>query len=457
MQNLKRALLARHLAMMSICAVIGAGYLLGAGAAINAAGPAVLISYALGGLVTLLVVALLAEMASGMPAAGSFQFYVSLSLGGYAGFITGSTYWLAFLLGPATEAIVAGEILHSWFPAIPNWAFYLLIAALVVAVNGAGVLLFGEAEFWLGMIKTLALVAFILVGAASLLGSTGMLGGLSGIDGMGVAGASAGWGGFAPMGLAGILGAMMIVIFAYGGAEAIGMASEESLRPEKDIPRALIGSTLAIIALYMISTAVLVSIFPWSQAGISTSPYTDAFRILLGPGAATAMNFVVLTAALSTIGMGVYATSRVLFSLSRDGYVSSAFSHVGRAGTPLPAIAASGAVLFLGALVFYLFPAFAYLWLASLSGFGFLFSWLMIALSQPKLHNILLESSPNKSNWKAPFFPHLQRLAVVLMLAIFAAQALIPGGRIVLLSGALWLAAVSVYYLAAFKRGFEQS
>lgn len=455
MQNLKRALLARHLAMMSICAVIGAGYLLGAGAAINAAGPAVLISYALGGLVTLLVVALLAEMASGMPAAGSFQFYVSLSLGGYAGFITGSTYWLAFLLGPATEAIVAGEILHSWFPAIPNWAFYLLIAALVVAVNGAGVLLFGETEFWLGMIKTLALVAFILVGAASLLGSTGMLGGLSGIDGMGVAGASPGWGSFAPMGLAGILGAMMIVIFAYGGAEAIGMASEESLRPEKDIPRALIGSTLAIIALYMISTAVLVSILPMSQAGISTSPYTDAFRILLGPGAATAMNFVVLTAALSTIGMGVYATSRVLFSLSRDGYVSSAFSHVGSAGTPLPAIAASGAVLFLGALVFYLFPAFAYLWLASLSGFGFLFSWLMIALSQPKLHSILLEGSPNKSNWKAPFFPHLQRLAVVLMLAIFAAQALIPGGRIVLLSGALWLVAVSVYYLAAFKRGFE--
>lgn len=446
--------------MMSICAVIGAGYLLGAGAAINAAGPAVLISYALGGLVTILVVALLAEMASGMPAAGSFQFYVSLAHGGFAGFITGSIYWLAFLIGPATEAIVAGEILHSWFPAVPNWAFYLLIAALVVAVNGAGVLLFGEAEFWLGMIKTLALVAFILVGAAALLGPTGTLGGLSGINALGAGaadgiGASSGWGGFAPMGLAGILSAMMIVIFAYGGAEAIGMASEESLRPEKDIPRALISSTLAIVALYMISTAVLVSILPWSQAGISTSPYTDAFRILLGPGAAIAMNFVVLTAALSTIGMGVYATSRVLFSLSRDGYVPSAFSQVGSAGTPLPSIAASGMVLFLGALVFYLFPAFAYLWLASLSGFGFLFSWLMIALSQPKLHSILQESNPNKSAWKAPFFPHLQRLAVVLMLAIFAAQALIPSGRIVLLSGAGWLVAASIYYLAAFKRGFK--
>jgi len=455
MQYLKRALSARHLSMMSICAVIGAGYLLGAGAAINAAGPAVLISYAIGGLVTLLVVALLAEMASAMPAAGSFQFYVSLTLGGYAGFITGCTYWLAFLLGPATEAIVAGEILHSWFPAVPNWAFYLLIAALVVAVNGAGVLLFGEAEFWLGMIKTLALLAFILVGAAALFNSSSGFGGLEIASVSGMAANWGGMGGFAPMGLAGVLGAMMIVIFAYGGAEAIGMASEESLRPEKDIPRALIGSVLAIIALYMISTAVLVNVLPWNQAGISSSPYTDALLHLLGPGGALAMNFVILTAALSTIGMGVYATSRVLFSLSRDGYVPSAFSQIGGAGTPTPAIAVSGLVLFLGALVFYLFPDFAYLWLASLSGFGFLFSWLMIALSQPKLRSILQESDSGSPAWKVPLFPHLQRLAVFLMVVILAAQALIPSGRIVLISGGAWLVLASIYYLATFKRGFK--
>lgn len=456
MQYLKHVLSARHLTMMSICAVIGAGYLLGAGAAISVAGPAVLVSYAIGGLVTLLVVALLAEMASAMPAAGSFQFYVSLTLGGYAGFITGCTYWLAFLLGPATEAIVAGEILHSWFPAVPNWAFYLLIAALVVAANVAGVLLFGEAEFWLGMIKTLALLAFILVGAAALINYSSWLGsgGLQIANGSGIA-ANLGAGGFAPMGWAGILGAMMIVIFAYGGAEAIGMASEESLHPEKDIPRALIGSVLAVIALYMSSTAVLVNVLPWHQAGISSSPYTDAFLQLLGPGGALAMNFVILTAALSTIGMGVYATSRVLFSMSRNGYAPSSFSQIGSAGTPTLAIAASGLALFLGALVFYLFPDFAYLWLASLSGFGFLFSWLMIALSQPKLRSILQESDSGRPAWRVPLFPHLQRLAVVLMVAILAAQALIPSGRIVLISGGAWLMLASIYYLAAFKRGFR--
>ena len=442
-QTLKRDLMARHLTMMSLGAVIGAGYLLGAGAAINAAGPAVIISYALGGLVTLLVVVLLAEMAAAMPAAGSFQFYVSLSLGGWAGFVTGCTYWLAFLLGPATEAIVAGEILHTWFPVLPNYAFYLLIAALVIVVNAAGVLFFGEAEFWLSMIKALALVAFILAGLAALFSPAGWQTGPGSFTGVG---------GFAPAGLGGIFGAMMLVIFAYGGAEAIGMASEESKRPDRDIPRSLIGSVLMIITLYMVSTAVLVSVLPWNQVGISSSPYTDAFRALLGPGAALAMNFVVLTAALSTIGMGVYATSRVLFSMARDGYFPRSLARIGMAGTPSNAVALCCLVLFLGAMVFYLFPNFAYLWLASLSGFGFLFSWLMIALSQPGLRRMLQENSPTKLTWKVPFFPHIQRLAVILMVAIFAAQIFLPGGRTVLMAGGAWIILTSVYYQLLVQR-----
>jgi len=443
MQNLKRDLLARHLTMMSLGAVIGAGYLLGAGAAINVAGPAVIISYALGGLVTLLMVALLAEMAAAMPAAGSFQFYVSLSLGGWAGFITGCTYWLAFLIGPATEAIVAGEILHTWFPILPNWIFYLLIAVLVMAVNAAGVLFFSEAEFWLAMIKALALVAFILVGLAALFSPAAWQ--------ISPAFAAAP-GGFAPAGLGGILGAMMMVIFAYGGAEAIGMASEESKKPDRDIPRSLICSVLIIIIIYMVSTAVLVSVLPWSQAGISSSPYTDAFQILLGPGAGLAMNFVVLTAALSTIGMGVYATSRVLFSMARDGYFPETLARIGKTGTPTNATALCCLVLFLGAMAFYLFPDFAYLWLASLSGFGFLFSWLMISLSQPGLRRMILESSPEKLAWKVPFFPHIQRLAVILMAAILVAQVFLPGGRIALLAGGAWIVLASAYYFAISRR-----
>ncbi|VVB68242.1 Amino acid permease [uncultured archaeon] len=429
--------------MMSLGAVIGAGYLLGAGAAINAAGPAVMISYALGGLVTLLVVALLAEMAAAMPAAGSFQFYVSFSLGGWAGFVTGCTYWLAFLIGPATEAIVAGEILHTWFPILPNWIYYLLIAALVMAVNAGGVLFFGEAEFWLAMIKALGLVAFILVGLAALFSPAGWQ--IS--PGMATA-----WGGFAPAGLGGILGAMMMVIFAYGGAEAIGMASEESKRPDRDIPRSLIGSVLLIIIIYMVSTAVLVSVLPWNQAGISSSPYTDAFRLLLGPGAALAMNFVVLTAALSTIGMGVYATSRVLFAMARDGYFPKALARIGKTGTPVYATGLWCLVLFLGAMAFYLFPDFAYLWLASLSGFGFLFSWLMIALSQPGLRRMLEKSSPEKLVWRVPLFPHIQRLAVILMAAILVAQVFLPSGRIVLLAGGAWIILASLYYFAVLRR-----
>lgn len=441
--SLKRALKARHLSMMCLGAVVGAGYLLGAGAAIKAAGPAVIVSYALGGLITLLVVALLAEMAAAMPVAGSFQFYVTLSLGGWAGFVTGWTYWLAFLLGPATETIVAGSILHSWFPAVPAWAFYILIAALAVVVNVVGVLFFGEAEFWLSMIKAAALVAFILVGAFALFSpSAGVSMGYSFSD----------LGGFAPTGLEGILGAMMIVIFAYGGAESIGMASEESKRPKKDIPKSMIGMVLTIIVLYMLSTAILVGVLPWTEAGLSSSPYADAFNLLLGQRAALAMNFVVLTAALSTIGMGVYATSRVLFSMSRDGYFPRIFSHTGRGDTPSYAIAASGFVLLLGAMVFYLFPDFAYIWLASLSGFGFLFSWLMIALSHPGQRELAIRKGNGRAVWKVPFYPYVQYLTVMLMALVIMAQIFLPGGVNVLSAGAVWLILASIYYHIIVKR-----
>jgi len=444
-ETLKRVLAFRHLTMMSLVAVIGAGYLLGAGSAINAAGPSVMISYAIGGVITLLVVSLLAEMTSAMPASGSFQFYAGLTLGSYAGFVTGCTYWLAFLLGPATEAIVAGEILHSWFPHVPSWSFYLLIALLVVALNAAGARIFAETEFWLGMLKVLALSAFILVGLASFLSVPGVPLGLQSAF-------FAGWEGFAPMGGAGIFAAMMIVVFAYGGAEAIGMASEESLHPARDTPKALIGSVLVIVALYMLSTAVLVSVLPWSRAGIGSSPFTDALFLLLGNGGALAMNFVVLTAALSTIGMGVYAASRVMFSMSRERYFPSFLCRIGRGGAPDNSIIICGIVLLLGALVFYIFPDFAYVWLASLSGFGFLFSWLMIALSHPGLHRIAQENHPEGLAWQAPFYPHLQRIAVALIVAVFAAQALVPAGKLVLISGGVWLVLLSAYYAAVLDR-----
>ncbi len=389
---------------------------------------------------------LLMEMAVGMPVAGSFQKYATIALGPWAGLATGWTYWLAFLIGPASETIAAGTFLHIWFPSVPIWVFCLVVALLMTIVNLVGVTFFGEVEFWLSLVKVVALVVFILWGAVAIFGITPT-------PEVSVANL-VNDGGFLPAGLVGLVGAMLLVMFSYGGTEAIGTAAEESEHPERDLPKVLRSTIYRIVVLFVLSILVLVMVLPWAKAGTSSSPFVDAMGVLGGPVAANIMNFVVLTAALSCIDSGVYATSRMLFSLSRDGYFPEVFSrvHSGRQ-TPTAAIAVSCAVLFLGALLFVFAPDFAYVWLASLSGFGFLFAWLMIALSQPGMRKILEAKGPLK--WRAPGTPYIQWITVALILLIYAGQFWVPGGWVMIAVGVGWLGLASVYYFAVGKRSYE--
>ena len=451
-EPLKRDLKSRHLMMISIGGVIGAGYFLGAGGAIQMAGPAVVISYFVGGFVTILVMALLAEMAVAMPVAGSFQVYATKTMGPRAGFMTGWTYWFAFLIGPASETIAAGTFLNLWFPMVPIWVFSLVVAALMTAVNIIGVLVFGEVEFWLSLIKVVALVAFIIWGCVVVFGMPMQDASLSNLWG-----ANSDPSGFAPMGPAGVIGAMLIVFFSYGGTEAIGTAAEESHNPARDIPRALTGTVVRIVVLYVISITVLLMVVPWQKLGVSSSPYVDAMMVLGGPVFGNIMNFVVLTAALSCIDTGVYATSRMLYSLSRDGYFPKIFSTVNaKRKVPVAAAIACCAVLFLGALLAYFWNN-AYVWVAGVSGFGFLFAWLMIVLSQPGMRKIILRDNPDALKWKAPFTPFIQYLAVVMIIAVFIGQFFIPDGWKTMLAGVIWLCITLLYYQFVAKKSHTKA
>lgn len=447
-QSLKRDLKARHLTMISIGGVIGAGYFLGSGAAIQMAGPSVIFSYLIGGFITILVMALLAEMAVAMPVAGSFQVYATKSLGPMAGFVTGWTYWFAFLIGPASETIAAGTFLHMWFPAVPIWLFSLVVAVLMTAVNLIGTLIFGEVEFWLSLIKVVALLVFIVWGCVSVFGlhmANVTFSNLYTHEG------------FAPMGFTGVLAAMIIVLFSYGGTEAIGTAAEESQNPARDIPKALSGTVFRIVVLFVVSIAVLLMVLPWNQAGISSSPYVAAVTKLGGPVAGNIMNFVVLTAALSCIDSGVFATSRMLYSLSKDNYFPKVFSKLHpKSKTPVNAILACCVVLFLGALVnFYM--SSAYFWLASVSGFGFIFAWLMIVLSQPGMRKKFEKENPSALKWKVPFYPYTQYLAAVLIIGVLIGQFFVPGGWKTMVAGIVWLLFASLYYLFVAKKSVEKA
>jgi len=449
---LKRDLKGRHLMMISIGGVIGAGFFLGAGGAIQMAGPAVVISYAVGGLITIMVMALLAEMAVSMPVAGSFQVYAAKTMGKRAGLMAGWTYWFAFLIGPASETIAAGIFLHAWIPVVPVWVFALIVAIAMTIINIIGVLVFGEVEFWLSLVKVVALVGFILWGAVALFGLH-----IEHASWSNLWAASADKPGFAPMGIAGIVGAMLVVMFSYGGTEAIGTAAEESANPARDIPRALTGTVVRIVVLYVISITVLVMIVPWQNISTDSSPYVDAFKALGGPWMGDIMNFVVLTAALSCIDTGVYATSRMLYSLARDRYFPQVFAKVNeKRKVPTAAIIACCAVLFLGALM----AAFwenAYIWVAQVSGFGFMFAWLMIALSQPGMRKITLRDNPEALKWKAPFTPYIQWVTVALIILVFVGQFFVDGGWKMLAAGGVWLAIVLIYYQFVAKRSLDKA
>ena len=447
--SLAKGLQSRHVTMLAVGGVIGAGFFLGAGSTINTAGPAVVFSYLFGGLITFLVMVLLTEMAVSTPVAGSFQKYAEMSLGPLPGFLTGWTYWLAFLIGPASESIAAGTFLNVWFPQVPIWVFALIVAALMTIVNLVGVKFFGELEFWLSLIKVVALALFIIGGCVALVG-------IAPVEHVSFSNLTSN-GGVAPAGIGGVATAMMIVMFSFGGTEAIGTAAEESEHPERDLPKALRSTLARILILFVLSIFVLVCVLPWQKAGVSSSPFVDATRILAGPIAANIMNFVVLIAALSCIDAGIYATSRMMFSMSRDGFFPKVFAKTSsKTKAPVNAILVSCLMLFIGAILYYFFQDFAYTWLASVSGFGFLFAWLMICLSQPGMRAIALKRD-GKLAWQAPGGRPLQIAAVVLIAAIYVGQLFSVSGRETLLAGIIWLLIATGYYFAIGKKRFLAS
>lgn len=439
--NLKRTLQARHLVMMAIGGVIGAGFFLGVGGAIKLAGPAVIIAYLIGGVIALLITFLLGEMAVALPVAASFQAYSSIAISPFVGFLTGWTYWLAFLLGPASEVIAAGTFLHLWFPGIPIWELCLIVAASLTAVNLISAHLFGEVEFWLSLIKVIAILAFIILGTMAL--------GFSSNPNISLHNFFI-YGGFAPHGFSGIISAMLLVIFSYGGIESLGTAVEETTEPQKIIPQVLKGSILRIFVLYILSITVLLAVLPWNQAGLSSSPFDDAFKILggarFGKILENIINAVLITAALSCIDTGIFATSRMLFAMADQGYFPTFLTKLHRhRKVPINAILISSSILFIGVLAS-IYSVNAYVWIGSLSGFGFLFSWLIIAISQPRMRKIIMHNNPGALKWKAPFYPMSGYIACGLILAIFVGELFTADGQKILLAGCAWFIVASLYY-----------
>jgi len=443
--ELQRGLEARHITLMSLGAAIGVGLFLGSAGAIKLAGPAVLLTYALGGIFIFFMMRALGEIATDHPVAGSFSRYARELLGPLAGFLTGWNYWFLWIVTCMAEITAAGIYMQLWFPDSPKWMWALFALILMTAINLIAAKAFGEMEFWFAMIKIVAIIFMIVLGLALILfgfGNDGVALGFSNL-----------WshGGFMPNGFSGIIAALPIVMFAYLGVEMIGVTAGEAKNPKKVIPRAINTVLIRILIFYIGALTVIMAIYPWDQITDGNSPFVMMFENVGIRYATGIINFVVLTAALSSCNSGIFSTGRMLFNLSHQKQAPKIFGKVGKTGVPTNAIYMSAIVLLIGVALNYFVDEKVFTYITSVSTFGAVFTWIMILVTQIKYRKTLSTEQVNKLSFKMFLYPYTSYISIVFFLFVVVLMAFNEGTRIALIVGPIWMIFLLVLYFSYYK------
>jgi AAT family amino acid transporter len=446
--GLNKALTKAQVVMIGLGGAIGTGLFMGSGIAIGYAGPAVLISYAIAGFVALVMVFSLSEMAVVHPAAGSFGVYAETYLNPWSGFIVRYTYWIAQVIAIGGEAVAAGVYMTFWFPTVPVWMWSVGFAFILLYVNARSVSNFGTIEYWFAMIKVSAIILFIILGAVNIFGLGVPASGFHNLTGLS--------GGFMPNGFGGVWMAVIMGIFSFNGIEVIAVTSGEVKEPTKAIPAALRTMIVRLFLFYILALAIVLTVVPWTETGakvVAQSPFVRVFAQVGIPFAAGIMNFVVVSAALSSMNTNVYLCSRMLFSLSRGGYAPKFLGTLGRTRTPTGAIVTSGACILLAAAVSKLTPL-AYNYLFGVALFGAMIVWIIILLSHLSFRRRYQGAALPV---RMPFFPLMQLAGLALLVAVLITMGLdTEFWNISWICGVPWLVLLSlVYFIWKARRRAE--
>ena len=443
-RGLSRELSERQVAMMAIGSAIGTGLFLGSALAVRMAGPGVILSYIFACLIALLLMGCLSEMAVAHPTAGSFGVYAELYLSRWAGFAIRYTYWAAQSIAVGGEAVAAAIYTQWWFPNTPAWAWVIFYAALVIFINARSVGTFGEFEYWFSMIKVSAITVFIILGVA-------ILAGVHQDRPIGLENFRA-HGGFLPMGWMGVWLALAFVVFSFMGSEVVAVTAGEAKDPSRTVPRAMRTMLARLAIFYIGAIAILVGVIPWTQIqpghNITVSPFVQVFAVMHIPAAAHVINFVVLTAALSSMNCNLYLGTRMVFSLARSGYAPASLGHLSARGTPMGALWFSAAGLGVAVLMAILFPATAFVYMFGVSLFGGLFAWLLIFISHIGFRRQWRERGQRPPFMMLPLFPLTTIAGGAAVLAILLSTWWVPGMRIALEAGVPWIVLVTLFYFS---------
>jgi amino acid transporter, AAT family len=441
--GLKSKLSPRQVAMIGLGCTIGTGLFLGSAISVKLAGPALILSFAAGALIALAVMWALAEMAVEHPAPGSFGLYAEMYLHPWAGFAVRYTYWLTLVMVIGSEVGAAAIYCAFWLPHVPSWLWIGGFSLVLLFINTFSIEDFGSIEYWFAMIKVVTIAAFLILGAMLLFGV--------GFPRIGLVNFTA-HGGFAPNGLRGIGLGVVMAIYSFLGLEIVGVTAGEAADPKTAVPRALRRTLGSLAVFYLGGLALVVGIVPWTEIGLEQSPFVLVFEKVGIPAASHVMNFVVLSAALSSALCNLYFTGRMLFSLSRGGFAPARLGQLSKKGMPVAALLTSSIGLAVAMVLSQVFQQTAFLFLLNVAFFGGPFAWLITLATHIAFRNKISKSNRRIARF-APLGIWSSVAGIAALLAVLVSTWWIPDFHLTLLAGPPWLVFVTVCYFIWRKFG----
>ena len=443
--DLSRNLRNRHIQLIAFGGTIGVGLFLGSAKAIHSAGPALILAYALGGVAIFFIMRALGELLTYRPVAGSFATYADEFCGPLPGFITGWSYWFAWVVTAMAELTAIGVYLRFWFPAVPQWLPGLVALLLLYGSNLLAVRIFGELEFWFALIKVVTILGLIVAGLAVILFHVGDLGASASFANL--------WshGGFLPFGILGVLLTMQIVMFAYEGVELIGVTAGEAQNPSVVLPKATNGIIVRILIFYIGAVLIIMSLVPWNELSPSVSPFVFVFEKIGVPAAAGLINVVVITAATSSCNSGIFSTGRMLWSLAQRGQAPRVFSILNNHRVPAPAIHATAVLLLIGVALNYVVPEDVFTWVTSVALVGTFWTWGIILVSHRNYRRAVVAGRAEPAPFRMPGAPFANWVVLAFLVAVSCMLALDPGTRVALYVAPVWFALLGVGYFLTQK------
>ncbi|WP_129731801.1 amino acid permease [Ectobacillus funiculus] len=448
--ELKRGMKARHLFMISLGGCIGTGFFLGSGYTIHEAGAmGAILSYVAGGFIMYLTMLCLGELSVAMPVSGSFQTYATKFISPAMGFAIGWLYWLGWAVTVALECLSASQLMQRWFPSSPAWMWCALFVCLLFLLNALSAKVFGESEFFFSSIKILAIILFIVLGGTAMFGVIPIKGGqevplFSRFFDEGLF----------PNGVSALLITMITVNFSFQGTELIGIAAGESENPAKTIPKSIKQTVWRTLFFFVLSIIVLSALIPREQAGVAESPFVVVLDSLGIPYAADIMNVIILTALLSVGNSGLYAATRMLYALSKEGMAKPWVGQVNKRGVPMNALIITIAIACLSLLSSVVAEETIFVWLLSLAGLGAQIGWIAITASQIAFRRAYTRKGGKVEDlkFKVPLYPILPLIALLLNCIVMISLAFDSEQRTALYCGGVFFIGCYILYEWKIKR-----